>query len=79
MTAPDPIYREALGKFDPDDAWDLYIEAKRAEAMTEYEAGSHDYTDFEEFFADGDVVDYDDFAIAWRREQEQIARERRHR
>ena len=60
---------------EPQDAYDLYLEAYEQEARRDFDEGGHEYTCFEDYLADGPPMAWPDFFAEWRREQEAHARE----
>ena len=60
---------------EPQDAYDLYLEAYEQEARRDFDAGGHEYATFEEYLADDPPMPWPDFFAEWYREQEAQARE----
>ena len=60
---------------EPQNAYDLYIEAYEQEARRDFDAGGHEYETFEEYLADEPAMPWPDFFAEWYREQEAQARE----
>ena len=56
---------------DPQDAFDLYLEAYEHEARSDFDDGGHEYATFQEYLSDGPPMSWPDFSADWYREQEE--------
>lgn len=63
---------------DADESYEQYLAQHRSESDREFAEGGHDYTDPDEFYADGDdPKSYEDYVTDWQDAQEEAAMYRR--
>lgn len=59
---------------DAEDAYNDYADWAEAQARLDFQAGQHDYEDFESYFGDFDVMSPEDFYDRWYENQEEEAK-----
>jgi hypothetical protein len=73
------LRRAASAAVEPQDAYDLYLEAFEQEARREFEEGGNEYADFATFLAEDPPMSWSEFFTKWTSEQKDLARELRWR